>query len=460
MKVKSESEVVSDSQQPRGLQPTRLLHPWDFPGKSTGVGCHCLLHFLYYVLIRMNVIWRNYISCPRIRKVPHRYQSGCHPVAPLGSRILTDRTKVFEHNMWDHMQWSKEEEEEARKKVEENSAVRVHLEEQVKYEREASKYWDTFYKIHKNKFFKDRNWLLREFPEILPVAQKPEEKVKELSWNHVKINAESFFSKMHCPTMPEEKNHYKESSGSSDGQSKAGSDFSKLDSEEYRERPLKTELFPGSNATFRILEVGCGAGNSVFPILNTLQNVPEFFLYCCDFASGAVELVKSHASYRSAQCCAFVHDVCDHSLPYPFPDGTLDVILLVFVLSSIHPDRMQSVINRLSKLLKPGGMLLFRDYGRYDKTQLRFKRGHCLSENFYVRGDGTRAYFFTKGEVHNMFFPHPAAWPGKEEAGTPEESGVSHLPFSVRKTAESTKPWLSPSCVFLFHRAQSKLIII
>ena len=26
------------------LQPTRLLHPWDFPGKSTGVGCHRLLH--------------------------------------------------------------------------------------------------------------------------------------------------------------------------------------------------------------------------------------------------------------------------------------------------------------------------------------------------------------------------------------------------------------------------------
>ena len=26
-----------------GLQPTRLLHPWDFPGKSTGVGCHRLL---------------------------------------------------------------------------------------------------------------------------------------------------------------------------------------------------------------------------------------------------------------------------------------------------------------------------------------------------------------------------------------------------------------------------------
>ena len=26
-----------------GLEPTRLLRPWDFPGKSTGVGCQCLL---------------------------------------------------------------------------------------------------------------------------------------------------------------------------------------------------------------------------------------------------------------------------------------------------------------------------------------------------------------------------------------------------------------------------------
>ena len=32
--------VVSDSSQPHGLQPTRLLRPWDFPGKSIGVGCH------------------------------------------------------------------------------------------------------------------------------------------------------------------------------------------------------------------------------------------------------------------------------------------------------------------------------------------------------------------------------------------------------------------------------------
>ena len=38
--------VVSDSWWPHGLQPTRFLRPWDFPGKSTGVGCHCLLPHL------------------------------------------------------------------------------------------------------------------------------------------------------------------------------------------------------------------------------------------------------------------------------------------------------------------------------------------------------------------------------------------------------------------------------
>ena len=30
-----------------GLQPTRLLHPWNFPGKSTGVGCHFLLQGIF-----------------------------------------------------------------------------------------------------------------------------------------------------------------------------------------------------------------------------------------------------------------------------------------------------------------------------------------------------------------------------------------------------------------------------
>ena len=32
---------------PHGLSCTRLLCPWDFPGKNTGVGCHFLLHGIF-----------------------------------------------------------------------------------------------------------------------------------------------------------------------------------------------------------------------------------------------------------------------------------------------------------------------------------------------------------------------------------------------------------------------------
>ena len=42
-KWKWSHSVVSDSSRPHGLQPTRLLHPWGSPGRSTGVGCHFLL---------------------------------------------------------------------------------------------------------------------------------------------------------------------------------------------------------------------------------------------------------------------------------------------------------------------------------------------------------------------------------------------------------------------------------
>ena len=44
-KWKGSRSIVSYSQRPRGLQPIRFLCPWDFPGKSTGVGCHCLLRY-------------------------------------------------------------------------------------------------------------------------------------------------------------------------------------------------------------------------------------------------------------------------------------------------------------------------------------------------------------------------------------------------------------------------------
>ena len=55
-KWKWSHSVMSDSVRPHGLHPTRLFRPWDSPGKSTGVGCHRLLRYMYYIFfIRSSV---------------------------------------------------------------------------------------------------------------------------------------------------------------------------------------------------------------------------------------------------------------------------------------------------------------------------------------------------------------------------------------------------------------------
>ena len=64
---------------------------------------------------------------------------------------------------------------------------------------------------------------------------------------------------------------------------------------------------------------------------------------------------------------------------------------------------MVTVLTNAVSYLKPGGLILFRDYGRYDMAQLRFKKGRCVGDNFYVRGDGTRAYFFDEQELDQLF---------------------------------------------------------
>ena len=57
---------MSDSWQPHGLQPARLLHQRDFPGKSTGVGCHCLLQGVRIYIKKTKFIITLSILTPRV----------------------------------------------------------------------------------------------------------------------------------------------------------------------------------------------------------------------------------------------------------------------------------------------------------------------------------------------------------------------------------------------------------
>ena len=75
---------MSDSVRPQRWQPTRLLCPWDSPGKNTGVGCHALLHGIFLT----------HGPNPGVLCLLH-WQVGSWPPAPLGKEVMMVDTAQF-----------------------------------------------------------------------------------------------------------------------------------------------------------------------------------------------------------------------------------------------------------------------------------------------------------------------------------------------------------------------------
>jgi tRNAThr (cytosine32-N3)-methyltransferase len=171
-----------------------------------------------------------------------------------------------------------------------------------------------------------------------------------------------------------------------------------------------------------ILEVGAGAGNTAFPILANNKN-PQLKVHACDFSKKAVEVMRSHESYNTEQMQADVWDAASESLPPGLEEGTVDVVLMVFIFSALAPSQWKQAVKNIHRVLKPGGEVCFRDYGRGDLAQVRFRKGRYLEENFYIRGDGTRVYFFDQEELGNIWSSKSTS--AQEASATGEEAPVT-----------------------------------
>mmetsp|Transcript_9316 Transcript_9316/g.26739 ORF Transcript_9316/g.26739 Transcript_9316/m.26739 type:complete len:225 (+) Transcript_9316:205-879(+) len=192
------------------------------------------------------------------------------------------------------------------------------------------------------------------------------------------------------------------------------------------------ELRPGSSCK-RVLEVGCGVGNTTLPLLRLN---PELHISCCDFSDNAIDILKKNADYDPERCTAFVSDITKDSLTDVVEKNSIGVCLIVFVLSAIAPAKMLSSLQNLAETLHPGGIVLFRDYALYDMAQLKMAepRKHKISENFYVRKDGTSAYYFEQKELISLF----------DEAGFDVDTCDLHRRAVVNRKEGSTmhRRWL------------------
>lgn len=118
--------------------------------------------------------------------------------------------------------------------------------------------------------------------------------------------------------------------------------------------------------------------------------------------------MRGHEAYDTQYIQADVWDVAGPDLPPGLQESSVDVAVMIFIFSALSPDEWKRAVRNIHKVLKPGGLVCFRDYGRGDLAQVRFRKGRYLAENFYIRGDGTRVYFFDQDQLSDI-------WSGKDD---------------------------------------------
>jgi len=256
----------------------------------------------------------------------------------FGQRYLSAQDDVFEYNAWDHVAPDDDHLSFAQEQYAKQRAAPVSDFDYRRFNEHPEKWWDLFYKQKSASFFKDRKWLVQEFPVLADVT-------KEGAGDRV------------------------------------------------------------------VLEVGAGAGNTAFPVMRMNEN-EGLRVWAVDFSRRAVETMREAEDYaaigegrdgRKGQMRAEVWDVAGEELPEGMQEGMADVVIMIFIFSALSPKQWARAVRNVWRVLKPGGEVLFRDYGRGDLAQVRFKAGRWMEENFYVRGDGTRVYFFEKEELESIW---------------------------------------------------------
>ncbi|KAJ9540060.1 hypothetical protein OSB04_026566 [Centaurea solstitialis] len=209
----------------------------------------------------------------------------------------------------------------------------------------------------------------------------------------------------------------------------------------FKERRYLFKEFPelaSCEEYSKVLEVGCGNASTALPILRGKENI---LVFACDCSTEALERATeiiyasdvvsaerrfrpfcwdvSASSFPRWLICDSCHEMfrskqnfdnnkrdCSDITSSKETDcciGGVDFVTLIFTLSAVPLDRMSTAVAACFSVLKPGGLLFFRDYGLYDMTMLRFEPDQRVGFREYKRSDGTRSYFFSLDSARDLF---------------------------------------------------------
>ena len=250
------------------------------------------------------------------------------------------------------------------------------------FRKNASSNWNTFYDQNKTNFFKDRHYLHKAFPN-------------EFGWLY---NNDTVSSHEDATAINE--NYGEEDDDVDDGNVNAHDNVSKASS-------LPPPV--GNDGIIRIVEIGCGVGNAILPLLEQHTELmkkakedqqednplPQLHIHCLDFAPTAIQLLKEDARFQYAakenRATGHVYDLSSmHPSTIYIGNKTdanhdagstttrrqevlansSDVAILLFCLSAIGPHPSPSLSRAAQHaidMLRPGGTLVIRDYGRLDE---------------------------------------------------------------------------------------------
>ena len=203
----------------------------------------------------------------------------------FGSRMLNSEEDVFSQNAWDNVELDEDQIRLSEEKIRENSERKMLAEESAKYDEKANEFWNDFYKTHSDKFFKERNWIFIDFPELIGNCSEAQRQVKF---------EREFQDKLR---LADENARQKPD----DGQESAEGAKSEGTTVESNDRSADEK-------ELKIFEIGCGTGSTIRTILNVNTN-PKTTVYCCDFSSNAIDILKVSNRWTSKLCLINVNNL-------------------------------------------------------------------------------------------------------------------------------------------------------